>query len=140
MMTKPKKLDRRRMKGRRERAPFVGFPKHMVESPEFARLSRNGRSLLFDLAVQYNGYNNGDLSFTWKMAKKRGWKSKGTLQKAKRELEESVFVLTARQGGKNLCSLYALSFHEIDECNGKHYLKTSIVPPHSWRKRKKLAR
>ena len=59
------------------------------------------------------------MAATFNMLKKRGFKYKGTLFKSIQELEAKGFIEQTRQGGKNKCSLYALTIRNIDECGGK---------------------
>ena len=78
------------------------------------------RALLVDVAVQYCGTNNGDLSPSWTLMHKRGWKSRETLNRALRELRHYVFLDLTRQGGlHHKASLYALTWQAVDDCNGK---------------------
>jgi len=87
---------------------------------------------LVDLAAQYNGYNNGDLSATKKTMLDRGWNSGDQLNKAKREAEERGLIRVTRQGGRNRCNLYALTWFAIDECRGKHDATPTSKPPNDW--------
>jgi hypothetical protein len=57
---------------------------------------------------------------------KRGWKSKDTLDRAKKELLEKRWAIVTRQGGRKIPSLYALTFWGVDECGGK--LDPQIIP------------
>jgi len=90
--------------------------------------------LFWDLYFQYNGGNNGDLSMTWSQMKARCWKSRDTLNKARRELLDHGLIIQTRQGGKHFPSLYAVSIREIDECRGKHDCPSTKLPPHDWKK------
>jgi hypothetical protein len=66
--------------------------------------------------------------------KPRGWKSKETLNNARRELLEKGFIIITRQGGLRECSLYAVTFFAIDECDGKLDVSASRSPSNLWRK------
>ena len=125
---------RNNAKNRRESGPFLAVPHAIIESEEYAELSAKAVKLLFDMYVQYRGNNNGDLAAAWKLMKPRGWKSRDTLDKAKNELLDSGFVMLSRQGGRNKCNLYALTFIAIDECQGKLDIKPTKIPPGTWRK------
>jgi hypothetical protein len=124
---------RRKFKGRGTK-PFISIPREVADSEAFGRLSPQGTKLLLELARQYRGNNNGDFSAAWSQLKNRGWKSPSTLARAKSELALSGFALVCRQGGRNRCSLYAITWWPIDECGGKHQERPSHVPLHLWKK------
>ena len=123
------------MKGRKQ-APFVGIPREVFDSTEFGNLSPQATKLLMELARQYRGKNNGDFSAAWQPMTLRGWNSPGTLHRAKEELVASGFAIITRQGGRNRCSLYALTWWPIDECNGKHDERPTHAPLNLWKKSK----
>jgi hypothetical protein len=58
---------RRRQTGRRESGSFLAIPHAVLESDAYRTLSAHAVKLLFDLAAQYRGKNNGDLSATWRI-------------------------------------------------------------------------
>ena len=125
--------NRAKAKGRREKGSFASLPHSVLWSQEYAELSAIAVKLLVDLLGQYTGKNNGDLTATWKVMQRRGWKSKDTLYRALGELQDTGFLIVARQGGRNRCSLYALTFLAIDECKGKTDIKPTATPPGFWR-------
>lgn len=106
----------------------------VLRSNSYAGLSAYAVKLLNDLLSQYYGSNNGDLCATYNVMKKRGWKSKGTLNRAVKELVKTGFIEVSRQGGRHLCSLYALTFYAIDECKGKLDIAATTKPKSLWRK------
>ena len=55
--------------------------------------------------------------------------------KAKRELLESGLITVSRQGGKNQCTLYALTFLAIDDCGGKLDMGETCRAPDDWKRR-----
>ena len=61
--------------------------------------------------------------------------TKLSLQKAKNELIEKDVIRVTRQGGRNKCSLYAVTWFQIDECNGKLDVASSTTAPINWKKR-----
>jgi hypothetical protein len=126
---------RRKIKGRKS-PPFIGIPREVLDSLQFGELSPQATKLLIELARQYRGHNNGDLSAAYKPLRLRGWKSPSTLDRAKKELTEAGFALITRQGGKNRCSLYAMTWWAIDYCNGKHDERPSHAPLNLWKKTK----
>lgn len=111
---------------------FVQLPHAVTRSVSYSKLSAYGVKLLVDLSNQYNGKNNGDLCASFKVMKAKGWRSPTTLNNAIKELLKIGFIDLTRQGGRNKCSLYALGFHAIDECNGKLEVKASERPRKRW--------
>ena len=107
-----------RHKGNRIGEAFVALPISVLNSPLFIALSPHAVKLLIDMAAQYRGDNNGDLSLAWKLMKPRGWRSEATLHKAKRELLDAGFLYETRKAQRpNLCSLFALTWHQLDPCD-----------------------
>lgn len=107
---------RNRHKGNRIGEGFVALPYSVLNSPLFLALSPHAVKLLIDVAAQYRGDNNGDLSLAWKTMKPRGWRSEATLHKAKRELLDGGFLFEARKGRRpNVCSLFALTWRTLDQ-------------------------
>lgn len=127
---------RRRAKGRSENGTFAALPHALFraredEPPPVARLSKMARLLLVDIAQQYRGNNNGNLSAAPKTLAPYGWTSRGTVDRALRELVSEGFLSLTRQGGRNRCSLYALTWHGVDE--GPHDAPTNPVPSGLWK-------
>jgi hypothetical protein len=89
--------------------------------------------LLVDIAAQYNGHNNGDLCAPLSLMKKRAWNSSDQLFKARKELVDRGLIVTSRQGGLNKCSLFALTWFQIDECQGKLDIRSTSTPTHDWK-------
>ncbi|MDN5870458.1 MAG: hypothetical protein L0H73_07030 [Nitrococcus sp.] len=121
---------------------FAGIPLEVIKTRKYATLTAWAVKLLLELAAQYNGpgSNNGDLSAPFnKRMHRQGWKSKGTLHRALKELLAIGFVIQTRQGGRNQCSLYALSWQAVDECIDrktglpKHDARPTITAPGTWR-------
>ncbi len=120
-------------KDKREPGQFVTLAGMVLQSYGFSHLNAYALKLLMDLVAQYNGKNNGDLTMAFSIMQKRGWKSEATLNKYKRELLETGWIICTRQGGKNLTSLYAVTFFSIDECKGKLDVSPTFRPPSNWR-------
>lgn len=125
---------RARLKGRASGPPFIQIYHRIADSEEFGQLSGNATKLLLELARQYRPGRNGDLSAPWSLLKKRGWKSSGTVADAKAELLASGWIIETRKGGKNLCSLFALSYYPIDE-SSKHPEAPTRTALDLWKKR-----
>jgi hypothetical protein len=105
-----------------------------MDHPCYNSLSHTATRLLFEFARQYNGHNNGDLCAAWKLMHVRGWRSRDTLDRAKRELLDHGLILLTRQGGRRKANLYALTWRAIDECKGKLDIGPTRVPPGDWQK------
>lgn len=84
--------------------------------------------LLVDVASQFNGKNNGDLTAAWSVMRDRGWKSPGTLHKALRALLNAGLIQETRSGGRHRCTLYAVTWRGIDECKGKLDVNPTVTP------------
>lgn len=104
-------------------------------SAEYAELSPRAVKLLIDLYCQFRGVNNGDFCATFKVMKQRGWSSNDQLHKALHELLDAGWIVVTRQGGRRVCSLYAVTFLPIDECSGKLDINPTRLPSHSWKRR-----
>ena len=125
---------------RSESRSFSAKPHHIFR-PNFAAgihspasvLSHSGAHLLDNLTAQYNGKNNGDLSAAPKIMKLYGWNSHGSVNNAIAELIAKGFIEQTRQGGRNQCSLYAITWYSIDECGGKLDVKPTKVPSNLWK-------
>lgn len=102
---------------------FVAVPHAVLDSVSYLQLPTRAVKLLMDIAYQYNGRNNGDLTVAWGFMERRGWSSKDTLSKAVKDLVDADLILKTRTGrfmnpGAR-CDLYAISWRAIDECAGK---------------------
>lgn len=125
-------------KGRRESGPFVPLPKHVIKHPNFNNLRGSALKLLMYMCSQLHfkeggSVNNGDISAAMTIMKKYGWKSNETLNYALKELLYYEFIMITRQGGRNKCSLYAVTWWAIDECKGKLDVNATRVPPGNWK-------
>lgn len=113
--------------------PFAMVPHHIIDSPNYRKLTCKAKALLVDVLRDYNRRNNGDLAITFSMMQERGWASDETLRDAREELIHFGFLKKSRQGGRNHCNLFALTFFPVDECGGKHDLQESSNPTNEWR-------
>jgi hypothetical protein len=104
----------------------------VIRSENWCRLSPYAVKLFIDLYGQYTGNNNGDFTVAWSVMGPRGWRSKATLQKALRELEWYGMIEMTRQGGRNRCSLYGVTFKPIDDCRGKLDVAATRVASRKW--------
>jgi len=121
-----------------ERGSYAAFYHCVLESQAIKKLSAHAVKLLVDLMVQYKGNNNGDLCATFSAMQKRNWHSKGTLNRAIKELLEAGLIEISRQGGRHQCSLFAITFYAVDECNGKLDITSTVTPKSLWREHEPL--
>lgn len=121
--------------GKSKSSRYFALPWSIIQNEHFTKLSPIAKALFIDLAAQYNGFNNGDLCASWSVMKKRGWKSKATLQKAINELLSYGLIIMSRYGGKfnRIANLYAFTFLKIHECNGKIQIKPTKAPLGAWK-------
>jgi hypothetical protein len=95
--------------------PFVGFIRSVLDSPALYKLKPHAYKLLVDLASQYRGNNNGDLTAAWAVLSKRGWRSKTTLWRCKAELINAGLIYVTRKGHMpSTCDLLALTWFPLD--------------------------
>ena len=111
------------------------MPHFVLESPQWGRMDAFAMKLLLELARQYRGTNNGDLSAPAATLKKRykGWGSKSTLPNKLKYLENHGWIVKTRQGGKHTCCLYAITWWPVDECGGKHHHPLETKASHAWK-------
>lgn len=113
---------------------FVGIPHSAYSSPLFIALTPWAIKLLVDLGAQYNGRNNGDLAAAWKLMQPRGWNSETTLNRCRKELIESGFIIEMRKGRRpNTCSLYALTWRPLNP-SPKHDFGPNGFEPYAYLK------
>jgi hypothetical protein len=125
---------RLRTKNRKSGSSYLGLPHYLINHRNFQTLSPRATKLLIDIAAQYRGSNNGDLCAPMSLMRERGWRSSDQLFKARKELLDRGLIVTSRQGGLNKCSLFALTWLPIDECQRKLDISSSITPSHLWEK------
>jgi hypothetical protein len=111
---------------------FAGIPRIVMDTDDYKNLNGNAIRLLLEFAYQYRGKNNGDLSATFCHMRKRGFKSKETLTNALRSLQDAGLIIKTREGvfmnPGGRCTLYALTWQPVDECNGKHDMNPTTTP------------
>ena len=122
--------------GRSGRGPaFLKLPHWIIQSEEFAALTGSELKMLIDIAGQFTGRNNGNLSIE---AIRHRWNSRTTAQAAKEGLLRKEFLLRTRRGGLRMGpDLYAVTWLAIDPCDGKHDYPAEKVPSHAWSKSKR---
>lgn len=103
---------------------YMQLPYAVLDSINYRKLPPSAKQLLIDIFRQHNGHNNGDLSASFKIMHKRGWKSKSTLSRALEALLKSDLIIKTREGWfqgehSSRCALYAVTWLGIAECPGK---------------------
>ena len=98
--------------GRRKKRtgpPFVQLFHHMIDSEAWQDLSCYASRVYTQIARKHNGYNNGNLSYTYKEASKIMHRT--TYSKALNELVNHGFIDVVRSGRLNKeCNIFALSY------------------------------
>ncbi|WP_315539757.1 hypothetical protein [Eikenella corrodens] len=112
--------------------PYIMMRQDLLSSPHFYSLSGNAQKVFNYLAGQYRGGNNGNLSCPKSAAELLNM-TQLTMRRALKELEDAEFLIVSRQGGKNQCSLYALTCFRIDDCG--HDLPSTSRAPDDWKRR-----
>lgn len=109
-------------KPRRNQGRFAGLPVSLMETQDYIALKHSSRALLYELARQYMGNNNGKLCATFSQLRKRGWGSEDTLRRCIKELMAGNFIVLTKRGmygtGKREPNYYALTWQPIDEIPG----------------------
>jgi len=113
---------------------FAPLPREVFKSKEYTELSTRAVKLLIDLYIQFNGVNNGDFSLAWKIMSQKGWRSKGTLERAKKELLKKGFIEETRKGGRHCCGLYGVTWLKVDCCDNKLDFRNSYAKTNAWKK------
>jgi hypothetical protein len=122
-----------RAKDRLPSGGYFALPHVVLDHENYTRLSAHACKLLNDLGSQFRGSNNGDLCMAWKLMKRRGWKSRQTLDQSRMELLHYGMVVVSRRGGRNKPTLYGITWLAIDECRGKLDIGKSAAPPGNWK-------
>ena len=122
-------------KGRNlKKVSFAGIPRIVMDNPDYQSLNGNAKALLLELAYQYKGNNNGDLTVAFSILSKKGWKRGATISVAIKKLLSAKLVVKTRESQfsnpNSKCALYALTWQPINECLGKGLeVKPTITPP-----------
>lgn len=110
---------RRRAYGGRDGGAFVALPHVVLKSPGWLQAGHTARSLLIDMACQYNGKNNGRLVATLDLMEAYGWRSPAVLVQARKELIACGLLIEVRKGGfPNRAAWHALSWLDLDQTDG----------------------
>lgn len=103
----------------RDSGGFVALPWSVLDSAAYAGLSHPARALLFELARQFVGDNNGRLLASRAYLAKRGWKSADVIARAKHQLLETGFLAETVKGHRpNKASWFAVTWRVLDRHPG----------------------
>jgi hypothetical protein len=103
----------------RDAGRFIGLPVSVLDCPNFEKLSHPARSLLLEVALQFNGDDNGRMLLSTAHLAKRGWRSADVIQRAKRQLLEYDFIFETVKGHRpNKASWYAVTWRKLDRLKG----------------------
>lgn len=123
-------------KGRKDAGGFIAIPHAVLDSNSFLTLSGNAMKILFCIYRQYNGRNNGDLCAPFSYANALNIGSQTTWYNALKELQAAELITCTRNSIKKgfsnphgLCALFAVTWRNIDECNGKLDCNPTTTPP-----------
>ncbi|WP_374607264.1 hypothetical protein [Thermomonas sp.] len=131
---------RRKHTGRGGGHTFLSLPHYVITSPQWRALSGNAIKFIVELAAEFDGSNNGDLSLTRCMALKRGWRSGETRDQAAEEAEAAGFIVQTRHGHKGVCNLYAITWKPIDDVGKGTELAPERVASCLWKQRDPMPR
>ncbi|WP_052185272.1 hypothetical protein [Methylotenera versatilis] len=115
---------------------FTALPHNVIHSVEYRGLCHAARSLLFDIAAQYNGKNNGKLVCCMKYLKPLGWTSNDTISRSLKALIKSGLLKQTRQGMMPPCSQaawFAIGWFSLDVYDGldiepRKYQRCRLTP------------
>jgi len=131
-MKKIPESKRSKQTGKGKRAEHLGIDKWIINRDEFAAIKDAPLKLLIDLAAQYNGFNNGNLSIA---EVRHRWPSRDKTTRAERWLIDNNWIIKTKIGGLGIGpNLYAVTWWPIDDCKGKHHYQAETVPSHAWLK------
>ena len=125
-----------RWKGR-IKEPFAMIPIRVMICSAYKTLPAGFQRVLWILAAQYDGTNNGDLSLTRKMGRHFGLNNERCRSRGLRELDERGLIQKTLQGGlsyggQKCPTLWALTWRPIDYFDGRK-LEAVRLPAESWR-------
>ena len=109
---------------------FYKIPRKVHRCADYRYLNGNAVKLLNALACQFTGHNNGNLTAAWTvMRDQHGFRSPTTLDRARKGLLDANLIKLSRQGGLGRCSLYAVTWLQINPCDGKLDIQPTTLPP-----------
>jgi hypothetical protein len=124
-----------RSKHRDNKGHFAGVPDKVMMHPDYIGLGYAARSLLFELALQLYGNNNGKLCAIHSQLIKRGFgKGSDTVTNALNELKDANLIICSKVAlfgvGKRQPNYYAVTWRQINEIkNFKMDISPTTSPP-----------
>ena len=107
----------------------------VANDTRFISLSNSAKVAFLHLLARYDGKNNGDLCAPLNRAKEYFGLSSQGLKNALDELVSFELLQITRQGGKNQCSLYALTCFPLNDVNKAGiFIKATERPSDKWKK------
>jgi hypothetical protein len=120
---------------------FAAIPVSVMVSTAYRTLPARFKEVLWLLAAQYRGNNNGDLALTRKQARHFGLNNERTRTHGLRELEARGLIIKTRQGGISYGgrqpTLWALSWKPVNSRDGKE-LQLVSRPSNDWKQWREL--
>ena len=132
-MSKSSKIKRRKknLNNIRNVDTFVQFPKYMQDSLGYKCLvlhCAGALAIYIDLAMRYNGVNNGEISYAVREGKTNLGINPNTVGKYLKALEHYGFIITTQKGSFNLKKRHASTYElTLWEVVGKHDPKKSFM-------------
>lgn len=114
----------------RAKERFGAIPRRLLRCPEFHSLSMSARYCLLCLAAEYNGHNNGNLTFTEADGRRYGIGHPRTRTHALRDLRAAGFIVKCHQGGKRPLgpTRWALVWREVNFLNNEKLERPTKAP------------
>jgi len=100
---------------------FFAIPHKVLFSEEYRKLKYSSKALLFDIAAQFSGKNNGKLVCCESYLRPLGWNSNGTITSALKELLACGLLIQTRQGMRpplSQAAWFALGWLQLDKIDG----------------------
>jgi hypothetical protein len=117
---------------------FAAIPLSVLMSESFKTMPVGFQRVLWLLAAQFDGTNNGDLALTRKMAAHFGLNNERHRTHGLRMCEERGFIVKTSQGGlhagKGKPTLWALTWRQIEYWDGEK-LDVVKLPPMTGKKK-----
>lgn len=117
-----------RVKQKRSSERFAGIPHWVLKSAAYRDCSHAARSLLLDVVMQHNTYNNGKLVICDTYLQPLGWNSDDTVNRGKKQLLACGLLVETRKGARpNKAAWYALGWRRLEVTDGLD------IDPHAYR-------
>lgn len=95
--------------------PRLVIPRNLFWHENYRRMSYSARALLWEVASDYSGGNNGYLSAEWRKMKELGWGSDNTVREALAELVHYGWLVQTQIGGRDhKPNLYGITWRKLN--------------------------